>query len=183
MAEKKKRPSPFISYGIGIRNFFKLQGSLIKLFILLTLISIVQMIIFSTYNGLDHLGDQVTISAKLSFGNVGFPTSTCAMNTINWSTNTDIKYLLQCQGSTQIDRVISSGIMMDSVFPFGTDDDSLRKCSMTEDEIAQSNLMPYYDTASFEKELMSQCAGKELCHAEIPRALFLHLPPEWQLYN
>ena len=67
---------------------------------------------------------------------------------------------------------------MDKLLPFGVDEDSFRKCSMTDEEIARSPYMPHFDTKAFESEITRQCLGKEVCYAQVPRRLFLSLPAE-----
>ena len=71
------KKDPFIAYGVGIRNFFRLQVDVIKVFCWLSLMAIVQMIIFGSFNGLEYLGDSVSTSASVSFGSIGFSGSVC----------------------------------------------------------------------------------------------------------
>ena len=55
-----------------------------KVFCILSVFAIVQMIIFAQYNGLDYLGDKISFYSKYSFGNMGFSGSICAKTVINW---------------------------------------------------------------------------------------------------
>ena len=71
------KKDPFLKYGVGVKNYFLLQTHLIKVFSVLSLLAIIQMIIFGTYDGLDYLGDKVSFYAKYSFGNFGFSGSIC----------------------------------------------------------------------------------------------------------
>ena len=102
-----------------------------------------------SFGGLDYMGDRVSIFAKYSFGNMGFSGSICGMNVVFWDSPTsNLDY--QCQGTTQITSVISSGIMLDSDLPFGTDPDVLHRCYMDDDQVKKSPLMPYFDKTAFE---------------------------------
>ena len=55
----------------------------------------------------------------------------------------------QCQGTTQIDSVISTGVMLDDQLNFGTDPDVLRRCHLDDEQKAASPLMPYFDQTAF----------------------------------
>ena len=66
--EKKKKKDllkkdPFVQYGTGIRNYFMLQVRLIYIFAILSVFAIIQMIVNSSFGGLDHLGDIVSFHA------------------------------------------------------------------------------------------------------------------------
>lgn len=90
------------------------------------------MIIFGSFNGLDYLGDKVSFYASTSFGNIGFSQAICGNNIIEWHGVEDVQLLLQCQGSTQIDQIVDSGVFLDDNLAFGTDPDVLRRCYMTD---------------------------------------------------
>ena len=55
-----------------------------RIFAVLSIFAAIQMGIMYSYNGLDYLGDKVSILAKLSLGNKGFSSSICSKGIINW---------------------------------------------------------------------------------------------------
>ena len=59
---------------------------MIMLFFVLALLACLQMVIYRGFNGLDTYKniDQV---ANWSFGSLGYPTSVCAKNIINWESD------------------------------------------------------------------------------------------------
>ena len=93
------------------------------------------MIIMGSFGGLDYLKDNLSFSAKYSFGNMGFSSSICSKYIINWSDPVDHEFnlMFDCQGTTQIDYVINSGLLFDSYMPMGMDKESLQRCYMTEE--------------------------------------------------
>lgn len=48
--QSKNKNNPFLSYGVAIENFFNLEVWLIKIFFVLTLLALPQMIVFASYN-------------------------------------------------------------------------------------------------------------------------------------
>ncbi len=76
-----------------------------------------------SYDGLSYLGDSLSTYAKYSLGNMGFNTSLCARQVLDWDNagEQDIRLLYQCQGSTTISVVYNSGLLMDDHFALGTD--------------------------------------------------------------
>jgi len=87
--KKKKRnynpDSPFLLYGVGIQNYFVLQERLIKLFCLLTLVSIPQMLIYNYFDGYNYTRED-SLFTRLSFGDMGQSGNNCGMNFISWPT-------------------------------------------------------------------------------------------------
>ena len=53
----------------------------------------------------------------------------------------------------------------ESFGPFGTDPDVLHRCDMTDEQVAKSPLMPYFDEKAFNTSLKSQCENQQECHA------------------
>ena len=84
-AKKAVERDPFLKFGVGIKNFFRLQVELIRIFALLSIIAIIQMIVFAHMDGLDFLGyDKVSFYARTSFGNMGYASSLCSHTIIDW---------------------------------------------------------------------------------------------------
>ena len=90
------KKDPLLKYGVGVKNYFLLQTHLIKVFSVLSLLAIIQMSIFGSYDGLDYLGDKIRFYAKYSFGNFGFSGSMCSRSVINWDDPLSSKLILQC---------------------------------------------------------------------------------------
>ena len=65
-----------------------------KMFCVLSVFAIIQMIVFSQYKGLDYLGDKISFYAKYSFGNMGFSGSICGKSVINWEDPQSSKLIL-----------------------------------------------------------------------------------------
>ena len=79
--------------------------------------------------------------------------------------------------------MISSGLMLDSQLPFGTDKEALRTCYFTEEALAVSPLMPYFDTTAFNSKLEQDCDGKETCTPTFALNNYVTLPPSMQYEN
>ena len=121
-AKGKRKNDPFLVYGAGVQNYFKLQENLLWLFFFLTICSCFQMMIYKSYGGMDSFGEFVTLTASVSFGNMGFSSTVCAKMPIDWQHDDSVTLHAQCQGSTTISDVLSSGMMLDTEFPGGNMD-------------------------------------------------------------
>jgi len=73
----KQKEEVFLFYGAGILNYFELQRQLMKMFCVLSLLAIPQMILFYSFGGLRNVGD-VGLYVETSMGNIGFSTSDCS---------------------------------------------------------------------------------------------------------
>ena len=154
-----------------------------KLFCLLSFVALFQMIIMGSYGGLSYLKENLSTYAKYSLGNMGFDMSICGRQVIDWSNDGNIRLLYQCQGATSITEIFSSGILLDYHLDFGTDESALQKCYMTENEIAASPYMPYFNKDAMDAAVKSQCLGKETCELSVPRSSVLSVPAEKQYHN
>ena len=183
-SKKATSKDPVLKYGVGMKEYFFIQTSLIKSFLVLALLATIQMIIMGGFDGLDYLGESVSFAAKVSFGNMGFAQFLCSREIIDWNaSNPMLRVDYECQGTTQISSVISSGLMLDSKLPHGTDPDSLRTCYFDEQAAAQSPLMPYFDAAKFNADLLHWCEGKQFCFFEFARQDYISLPADMQYEN
>ena len=109
--DQSMRDDPFIVYGPSMHNFLKLNSRLVCLFLLLALLGMLQMVIFRSFGGVSDLKGFDPV-ANWSFGSIGFPKGICSKNLIDWSTPDEpITMNFQCQGRTQIDDVLSSGVI------------------------------------------------------------------------
>jgi len=72
------KEDPFLKYGTGIQSYFSFQVDLIRLFVMLSLLSIPSLIIYSNSRGLTEISDNVTTLEKLSFANIGFADTVCS---------------------------------------------------------------------------------------------------------
>ena len=88
-ARKRKKEqmnkNPFLKYGVGILNFFKLQRELVKLLFGISILAILQIVIFRSHGALSYLEDEKGYTfANLSFASMGFATNNCGKSTIDW---------------------------------------------------------------------------------------------------
>jgi len=173
----------FQQYGTGILNFFKLIQHLTWLMFVLSGCAIVQMGLLKSFGGLEYLEDQkVSFSALHSLGNIGFATTVCSRSVMNWSDN-EISLNFQCQGTTQITQILSSGLLYDKILPRGTDDNSLRVCSMNASQVASSPFMPFFKKSVFEQMLLAECKGRQQCHFRIRSGMLTNMPDELKYEN
>ena len=75
--------------------------------------ALVQMRIYSSFEGLSILGEHVTPAALNSFGNIGFSEPYCTKTPIDWENYKETKLTVRCQKTTKIKRVLASGLMID----------------------------------------------------------------------
>ena len=154
---------PFLLYGVGIQNYFVLQERLIKLFCLLTVISIPQMLIYSYFNGYNYRLDD-TLYTRLSFGNMGQSSSNCGKNFINWD-ESQTRLHFQCECSTRISSIIAIGV--DEMAATTDDQDSqisrLQNCHNDKD--------PMLNFAQVHQQIETQCFGTQVCTASIDNSL------------
>ena len=67
------------------------------LMLVLSIAAIVQMRIYSSFEGLSILGEYVTPTAQNSFGNIGFSGPVCSKTPINWDDKKeDTKLVVRC---------------------------------------------------------------------------------------
>ena len=86
------KKDPFLKYGIGIQNFFQLQRVLCKLYAAVSVLAILQMIIYRSHAGLSYLQDQKSTLSyfNLSFASMGFATNNCGKAPIGWERNSPV---------------------------------------------------------------------------------------------
>ena len=63
---------------MGIASYFKLQKGLITLFVALSILALVQMVLFSSVGGLTYISELTSMYAMTSLGNMGFSKRVCA---------------------------------------------------------------------------------------------------------
>jgi hypothetical protein len=83
--KSKRNKDVFLNYGTGIKNYFIVQERIILLFCYLTILAIPQMLIYRYFDGYNYTQDN-TVYTKLSFGSMGFSSSNCGTNFVNWDT-------------------------------------------------------------------------------------------------
>ena len=81
--EEKKRKDPLIVYGVGLKNYFQLHRQVAWAFFWCSILALIQMGIYKSFGGLEYISDMNEF-AKLSFGNMGFSTTDCAKNLVDW---------------------------------------------------------------------------------------------------
>jgi len=87
---------PFLQFGIGALNYFKLQEKLLMIFFVLSIGACIQMKIFSSFGGLEYLEDYVLPLTTISFGNMGFAGTSCAKMPIDWAHETSVTLHVHC---------------------------------------------------------------------------------------
>jgi len=98
-----------IGLGPGIYLYFELQKKLIKVFALLSIMSIFMMCIYASYGGMSYLPTQ-TFWHKVSFGNMGFPEAVCSKD-ILFGDADNVEIFARCQGTTAITKILHSGLL------------------------------------------------------------------------
>ena len=120
--------------------------------------------IFKSFGGLDHLGEYVSLTAKYSLGNIGFSASICARMPLDYPDESSLEMIANCQETTQITGILSSGMMLDK--SFGGNYDAVRDCYVNPDQNALENKnyqMINFRQQNFNRLFMEQCAGKTRC--------------------
>ena len=109
--------NPFLSYGIGIQNYFNLQGLLIRLLAICCMFTIPQMIIYASMDGTGTKYKDASyinwLMQKISFGNMGYSKNICSSVYIDWSKEGEdagVTLNFNCQRTTKIMNVISTGV-------------------------------------------------------------------------
>ena len=108
-ARKALEENVFLRYGAGIQSYFSIQANLIKLFCVLSLFTIPQLLIYNYFDGYNWT-TQESLFEQLSFGNMGYSGNYCGMKFINWDSQETV-VSLQCQGTARIRRVLDSGLV------------------------------------------------------------------------
>ena len=79
------KSSVFLQYGVGIVAYFALQRNLMKLFLVLSIFALIQMMLYYSVGGYSNLPDgTVDFSFLASFGNMGFSSIICTKKLIYW---------------------------------------------------------------------------------------------------
>lgn len=87
---------------------------------ILSLLAVVQMILYWVVGGYGHISDEIGVYALTSFGNIGFAKAVCSKDIINWELTT-VKMNFQCEKTTQITEVLDAGILLSEILDGGTD--------------------------------------------------------------
>jgi hypothetical protein len=175
------KKNPLLKYGVGIQNYINMQTSLLKIFAVISLLAITQMLIYKSVGGLDYL-TELSDYSRYSFGNMGFSGNSCGKMPVLWH-NDKTKLHFQCQGTTTIKKVLSSG-MLQSELSGGTDNVA-NLCYMDYSEEVDMSKHPEminYQKDKVDAEVMAQCAGQQECTAYIPHEFFI-IPEADQNYD
>lgn len=101
--------NPFLQYGVAIENFFNLEVWLIKIFFVLTLLSLPQMIVFASYNSNASFQESSFLDS-LSFASLGQANAVCS-KAPNLPGSTDFKFLFACSKNYEITEFFSMGLV------------------------------------------------------------------------
>ncbi len=77
-------------------NYFNLLRNLILLFLGLSVLACFQMGIYRSFDGLGNLEEYVTLTADVSFGNMGFSGPICAKMPVDWDNDEYVPMRLAC---------------------------------------------------------------------------------------
>ena len=88
--------NPFLYYGIGVHNFIRMNSRFTQLFLILMILSFLQMLIFRAFSGLENFSN-ITSTVKWTLGSIGQPKSLCAKNFVDWNKDT-IDLHFKCEG-------------------------------------------------------------------------------------
>ena len=133
------------------------------MFLALSVLACLQIVIFKPFQGLEDF-DNIKLSAKWTISEIGMPKNLCSKNYINWEKST-VDFHFKCEGNTQIDEVISSGVIsFQNTTDYAGIVEVFGKCYYNPDPTAydadQFFLMEYFDTAGFNSEFLAQCHGE-----------------------
>lgn len=72
----KLENNPFLRYGIGVQNYFNMQLTMLKLFAIICLFTIPQMIVYAVEGGIGtRFSTEIpllSLTTQISFGNMGY---------------------------------------------------------------------------------------------------------------
>ena len=113
-SRRDKSDDIFLSYGVGIASYFKLQKGLISLFVVLSILASIQMLLFSQIGGLSYIEKLTGMYALTSLGNMGFAKRICAKQTIDiqGGSSSEIQLLIDCEMTTSVTEVVDSGVLI-----------------------------------------------------------------------
>lgn len=161
-------------YGPGLNNFLKINSRLIGLFIVLSLLGMLQI---ASYRGFGGVADwkKYGWQTNLSFASIGFPMTLCSKAVLDWESDSS-NYVFQCPKSTIVTgEIFSSGIVSyANVTDYKGIVESFAKCYYSPDQYDAYlfPLMEYFDEEGFNNELRSQCVGERMCNVTISNSYF-----------
>ena len=107
--KKSKKTNPFLEYGVAIENFFNLETALIRIFFVLTLLCIPQMVIFACYDSFKGYQNSNLLD-RISFGSMGQTSTVCSKIPNMGSDLTEFNFLFQCHKHYYISEVYGVGL-------------------------------------------------------------------------
>ena len=107
---KNREKNPYLQYGVAIENFFNLEVQLIKIFCVLTLLAIPQMIVLYTFDYNVQMGG-TTFLEKTSFSSMGQANTLCS-KAPNQMGEKYFNFIFECDANYEItDAVFSAGLL------------------------------------------------------------------------
>ena len=91
---KPSDQNPYLQYGVAIENFFNLEVALIKIFCILSVLAIPQMIVFASY-GANMFYQTSNWMNAINFGNLGQANSVCS-KAPNTKQSKGIQFVFTC---------------------------------------------------------------------------------------
>lgn len=90
---------------------------MIKTFFWLSLLALVQGVLFKTQGGLEFYQQNLSMLPLWSFGNMGFQENICVKLPISLKQLTYNRLDITCQDTTKIAKVVDSGLIMSKGLP------------------------------------------------------------------
>ena len=181
---RMKKKDPVVVYGPGISNYFRLQEVLMGTFFVFSILAVIQCYIFHHFRGLGKIENFVHWTAENSIGNMGWPTTFCTKEHIDWINDDGVTLEFACQQSTVLTAVVSSGMMLDSAFPMGRSE-AVLDCYVNKTDINQMATfeMAQFRGENFDRKFNENCLGKQNCAVKYKFEEFARLPPKVQRLN
>ena len=119
--KQSKKRKTFSEYGPSIVHFFKFQTAMIRLFLLLSILALMQAAIFRYSHGLQYYEEYMNYAPLLTFGNIGFQKNVCLKVLIEKDSATYNPFKIVCENKSEISKVLDSGLILSSAYPGGHD--------------------------------------------------------------
>ena len=171
MKSQAKKDNPFLEYGTAFENFFRLELSLMMMFLVLTGLATLQMIVFACYNDTEHS----SLFEQTTFAGLGQATQDCS-RTNNFESSDTITFMLSCNSNYYIDELYSAGIYSVSRTRLSLNETiyeverEMANCYESEEQRAENPLHECVDYDTLYSQIIDDCMNKTRCSPEIKLA-------------
>lgn len=160
---KKHDNKPYMELGSSIENFLRIEQSLIRIFCAITVLAILQMLIFRSFWSFSGSIHQETIS-KYSMASLGESTSLCSK--APYIEQEPTLYLaFSCHKGYTIQEVLALGILGDRADEEDNLTDINTECIM--DKISRQKTIDEINLIVWRDKLLSKCGGLKNCLFDI----------------